>query len=79
MVMEDSDDDREYDFTIIPPDPSVVTDKEEGSDDDMVTHSLPRDVPGNIEVFVRDEGTLSSKYDSSDEEPLGRKKSLSTV
>ncbi|CAG5046060.1 unnamed protein product [Parnassius apollo] len=37
----DSDDDLEYDLAIIPPDPSVVTDDEEGSDQDMVTYTLP--------------------------------------
>ncbi|CAG4979648.1 unnamed protein product [Parnassius apollo] len=74
-VTTDSDDDREYDLAIIPPDPSVVTDEEEGSDQDiMVTYTLPRDVPGNIEVMVLDEGTLSSDYDSSDEEPLTAKR-----
>ncbi|KAG7295626.1 hypothetical protein JYU34_021902 [Plutella xylostella] len=44
-VLEDSDDDREYDLAIIPPKPSVVTDEEEQSDEDMVTSTLPRDFP----------------------------------
>ncbi|CAG4990114.1 unnamed protein product [Parnassius apollo] len=61
-------------MAIIPPDPSVVTDEEEGPDEDMVTYMLPRDVLGNIKVMVRDEGTLSSDYDSSDEEPLAAKR-----
>ncbi|CAK1592870.1 unnamed protein product [Parnassius mnemosyne] len=73
-VTADSDDDRAYDLAIIPPDPSVVTDEEEGSDEDMVTYTLPRDVPGNIEVLVHDEDTLLSDYDSSDEEPLASKR-----
>lgn len=41
-LLEDSDDDGEYDLAIIPPDTAVVIDEEE----DMETHSLPRDVPG---------------------------------
>lgn len=72
-IFEDSEDDGEYDMTIIPPDPSVVTDEEEGADGDMETHSMPRDVPGSIEVFVHNEGSLSSG-DSSDEEPLAAKR-----
>ncbi|CAG5004906.1 unnamed protein product [Parnassius apollo] len=51
----DSDDDREYDFAIIPPDSSVVTHEEEGSDEAMVTYTLSRDVSGNIEVMISDE------------------------
>ncbi|KAG7306744.1 hypothetical protein JYU34_008175 [Plutella xylostella] len=73
-VLEDSDDDREYDLAIIPPNPSVVTDEEEQSDEDKVTSTLPRDVAGNVEVIVRDEGVLSSDYGSSDEEPLAAKR-----
>ncbi|CAK1600427.1 unnamed protein product [Parnassius mnemosyne] len=73
-VIADSDDDCAYDLAIISPDPSVVTDEKEGSDKDMVKFTLPRDVPGNIVVLVRDESTLSSDYDSSDEEPLASKR-----
>ncbi|CAG5006656.1 unnamed protein product [Parnassius apollo] len=69
-ITTDSDDDREYDLSIIPPDSSFLTDEEEGSDEGMVTYTLPRDVPGNIEVMVRDEGTFSTEYDFSNEEPL---------
>ncbi|CAH2087566.1 unnamed protein product [Euphydryas editha] len=49
-LAEDSDDDLEYyDLAIIPPEPSVVTDEEEG-DVDMTLRCLPNDVPGNIEI-----------------------------
>ncbi|KAG7305050.1 hypothetical protein JYU34_010506 [Plutella xylostella] len=73
-VLEDSEDDREYDLAIIPPNPSVVTDEEELSDEDMVTSTLPRDVPGNVKVIVCDEGVFPSDYGSSDEEPLAAKR-----
>lgn len=73
VILEENDD-REYEIAIIPPDPSVVTDEEEGADEDMVTHSLPRDVSGNIEVIVHNSGSLSSDYDSSDEEPLAARR-----
>lgn len=64
LIEEDSDDALEYDLAIIPPEPSVVTDEEEGFDDNSVSRNLPNDVPGNIELFVRDEGVLSdSSYD----------------
>uniref|UniRef100_A0A2A4JSB1 Uncharacterized protein n=1 Tax=Heliothis virescens TaxID=7102 RepID=A0A2A4JSB1_HELVI len=71
FIEEDSDDALEYDLAIIPPEPSVVTDEEEGFDDNSVSRNLPNNVPGNIEVFVRDEGVLS---DSSDDEPLATKR-----
>ncbi|KAL3275118.1 hypothetical protein HHI36_019889 [Cryptolaemus montrouzieri] len=68
---EDSDDGFEYNLAIIPPEPSVVTDEEEGFDDENLPTNFPNDVPGNIEVFIRDEGALS---DSSDDEPLASKR-----
>lgn len=76
-IAEDSDDDLEYDLAIIPPEPSVVTDEEEG-DDDVAPSTLPNDVPGNIEVFVRNVGTLSESENSSDDEPLAAKRSRSS-
>ncbi|KAL3267991.1 hypothetical protein HHI36_007125, partial [Cryptolaemus montrouzieri] len=63
--IEDSDDGFEYDLAIIPSEPSVVTDEEN------LPTNLPNDVPGNIEVFIRDEGAL---FDSSDDEPLASKR-----
>ncbi|XP_013193343.1 piggyBac transposable element-derived protein 3 isoform X2 [Amyelois transitella] len=73
-IIEDSDDGLEYDLAIIPPDPSIVTDEEEGFDEDLMPSSLPNDVPGNIEVFVHNIGSLSDSGDSSDDEPLAAKK-----
>lgn len=67
---EDSDDGLEYDLAIIPPEPSVVTDEQEGFDDDVSPSSLPKDVPGNIEVFVHTVGSLSVSEKSSDNESL---------
>lgn len=71
-VLDESDSDGEYDFAVIPPEPSVVTDEEEGVDEDMVTATLPQDVPGNIEVFRANEDIIQSD-DSSDDEPLAEK------
>ncbi|CAB3252444.1 unnamed protein product [Arctia plantaginis] len=70
-IEENSKDVLEYDLAIIQPEPSVVTDEEEVFDDDNVLRNLQNDVPGNIEVFVRDKGVLS---DSSDDEPLATKR-----
>ncbi|CAH0703075.1 unnamed protein product [Spodoptera exigua] len=73
-ILEDSDDGLEYDLAIIPPEPSVVTDKEEGFDDETIANNLPGDVPGEIEVFVQNIGTLSDSEDDSDNEPLAAKR-----
>ncbi|CAK1544462.1 unnamed protein product [Leptosia nina] len=70
-IGEDSDADFEYDLAIIPPEPSVVTDEEEGFDNEILPTNLPNDVPGNIEVFIRNEGDLS---ESNDDEPLASKR-----
>ncbi|CAG4992986.1 unnamed protein product [Parnassius apollo] len=67
-VTANSYDDREYDLVIIPPNSSVVTDEEGGTDEDMVTYTLPRYVSDNIDVMVRDEGTFSTDYDLSEED-----------
>ncbi|CAH2101338.1 unnamed protein product [Euphydryas editha] len=72
-LAEDSDDDLEYDLAIIPSEPSVVTDEEDGNDD-MMLRCLPNDVPGNIEVYVRNIGSLSLPEDDSDDEPLAVKR-----
>ncbi|KAL3283106.1 hypothetical protein HHI36_006265 [Cryptolaemus montrouzieri] len=66
-IEEDSDDGFEYDLDIIPPEPSVVADEEEGFDDENLPTNLSNDVPGNIEVFIRAEDALS---DISDDERL---------
>ncbi|KAL3278951.1 hypothetical protein HHI36_016469, partial [Cryptolaemus montrouzieri] len=57
-----------YDFLIVPPDPGAITDKEEGLEDDLVIHALPRDVSGTTEVVRR--RRRSSDGDSSDDELL---------
>nr|XP_026496431.1 piggyBac transposable element-derived protein 2-like [Vanessa tameamea] len=73
-VLEDSDSEADYEFAIIPPEPSIVTDEEEGADEAMITASLPRDVPGNIEVFRSNKDTIPcGDLDSSDDEPLAEK------
>nr|XP_026496763.1 piggyBac transposable element-derived protein 2-like [Vanessa tameamea] len=73
-VLEDSDSEAYYEFAIIPPEPSIVTDEEEGADEAIITASLPRDVPGNIEVFRSNNDTIPcGDLDSSDDEPLAVK------
>ncbi|KAL3265814.1 hypothetical protein HHI36_010011 [Cryptolaemus montrouzieri] len=57
-IEEDSDDGFEYDLAIIPPELSIVPDEEKGFDDENLPTNLPNDVPGNKEVFIRDEVPL---------------------
>lgn len=71
IMAEDTD--AEYDVVIIPPDPGVVTDEEEG-EDDLQTSDLPRDVPGTLEVTHRRRHD-SSEWEDSDDEPLSSKRS----
>lgn len=73
-IIEDSNDGFEYDLTILPPEPSVVTDEEEGFDGNINLSILPNDVPGEVEVFVRNVGTLLYDEDCSDDEPLSAKR-----
>lgn len=52
----------------------MLTDEEEGADENMVDDSMPQDVPGNVEVFRCDNNVnLNDDYDSSDDEPLAEK------
>ncbi|KAL3288121.1 hypothetical protein HHI36_002570, partial [Cryptolaemus montrouzieri] len=57
-----------YYFLIVPPDPGAKIDEKEGSEDDLVTQALPRDVSGTVEIIRR--RRISSDGDSSDDEPL---------
>ncbi|XP_031343006.1 piggyBac transposable element-derived protein 2-like [Photinus pyralis] len=45
----------EIDVVIIPPEPDYQTDEEEFDEDDLVTASLPQDVPGEIEIAMEDD------------------------
>lgn len=66
-IMAEEDSDVEFDIVALPPEPSILTDEEEGDEDNIFTNDMPRDIPGNVQVFVnRDE----EDWDSSDEEPL---------
>lgn len=67
ILAEDDDPDVSYDLVAIPPNPSVLTDEEEGDEDNIQQNILPRDIPGRVEVFVpqRDD-----EWDSNDDEPL---------
>ena len=42
----------EVDLVALPPEPSVVTDKEEGDDDNKQSTAIPRDIPDRVEVFT---------------------------
>lgn len=52
-----------YDLAIVVPEPSIVTNEETDTDDDITPSSLPNDVSGNVEVFIRH---ISSHSDSED-------------
>ncbi|XP_022818327.1 piggyBac transposable element-derived protein 3-like [Spodoptera litura] len=69
-LVSDSDDGEEYELVTIPPEPSCLTDEEEGDEDELVQNNLPRDVPGRVEVFVRKNLDHSPQWDEDDDEPL---------
>ncbi|CAG5052038.1 unnamed protein product [Parnassius apollo] len=60
-ILAGEDQDVEYDVVLLPPDPATVSDEEEGNEDDLVSSTLPRDVPGTLEVIHR-----HPDYDVSD-------------
>lgn len=71
IISQDSDADATYDVLILPPNPGVITDEEEGEDDDLYGSKLPRDVPGNIEVVTHSRiATVEYQWSSDDDEPL---------
>lgn len=57
-----SGDDKEYELVTIPREQSCLTDEEEGDEDELVQNDLTRDVPGRIEVFVRENVDHSSQW-----------------
>ncbi|KAJ8729105.1 hypothetical protein PYW08_000686 [Mythimna loreyi] len=69
-LVSDCDDDEEYELVTIPPEPSCLTDEEEGDKHELVQNDLPRDVPGQIEVFVRKNLDHTPQWDEDDDEPL---------
>jgi DNA excision repair protein ERCC-6 len=71
--MEDEDLENNIDCVIIPPEPDVLTDEEDFDDNEMDNFELPRDIPGTIEIFPRNQ----DEVDSSDEEPLAKKIKIS--
>jgi hypothetical protein len=52
-IIADESNDEEYDMVLVPPDPAVVSDEEEGNEDNLATSRFPMDVPGTIEVGRR--------------------------
>lgn len=63
----DEDDGAEIDLVVIPPEPSVLTDEEEGDEDNIESNTVPRDIPGRVEVFTNAD---EDDWDSSDDETL---------
>lgn len=66
-VMLEEDDVTEIDLVALPPEPSVLTDEEEGDEDHIQSNAIPRDIPGRVEVFTN---RGEDEWDSSDDEPL---------
>ncbi|XP_017463497.1 PREDICTED: uncharacterized protein LOC108356906, partial [Rhagoletis zephyria] len=68
--MAEETDDVEYDILLTPPAPAVVSDEEEANYDNLVSTTLPNDVPGTIEVIPRRPNYDVSDWDDSDDEPI---------
>lgn len=69
IISQDNENDVTYDVVMLPPDLDVLTDEEEGGDDELYENKLPRDVPGNIEV-VTYRPTVEDVWSSDGDEPL---------
>lgn len=69
-ILADESNDEEYDMVLVPPDPAVVSDEEEGNEDNLAASSFPMDVPGTIEVGRRRPDYDVSEKSDSDDEPL---------
>ncbi|CAG4964780.1 unnamed protein product [Parnassius apollo] len=54
----------------MPPDPAIVSDEEEGNEDDLSSTTFPRDVPGTVEIAPLHPNHDVSEWDDSDNEPL---------
>ncbi|XP_065370926.1 piggyBac transposable element-derived protein 2-like, partial [Calliphora vicina] len=76
-ILADSED-EDIDMVIIPPNPSELTDEEEGVEDDMISSALPQDIPGTIDVFVNRRNIDNDVSDDSDDEPLESKRTRLT-
>ena len=51
-VIIEEEDVEEADLVALPPEPSVVTDEEEGDDDNIQSTAIPRDIPDRGKVFT---------------------------
>lgn len=69
-IMADESNDEEYDMVLVPPDPAVVSDEEEGNEDNLASSRFPMDVPGTIEVGRRHPDYDVSELSDSDDEQL---------
>lgn len=64
-AIEENDRNAVFDIAFIPPDADYNTDEDEIDTENLDNDHIPNDVPGNIELFIRDED-----FDSEDEVPL---------
>ena len=51
-VIIEEEDVAEVDLVALPPESSVVTDKEKGDDDNIQSTAISRDIPDRVEVFT---------------------------
>lgn len=51
-IIDEEDNENSYDLMILPPESCVVTDEEDGVNDDLEICCLPRAVPGNVELVT---------------------------
>lgn len=70
-ILCEEDSDAEIELVTLPPDPSALTDEEEGDDDNIQGNNIPQDVPGRVEVLVDRE---EEQWSDSDDEPLSASK-----
>ncbi|CAH2097715.1 unnamed protein product [Euphydryas editha] len=71
-IMADESNDEEYDMVLVPPDPAVVSDEEEGNEDNLAASRFPMDVPGTIEVGRRHPDYDVSELSDSDRRIIAR-------
>lgn len=71
-IMCDEENNSEYDILLLPPNPAVVSDEEEGNEDDLTLSTFPRDVPCTIEVVARRHTDDNNLNDSDEEDHRSR-------
>ncbi|CAG4937083.1 unnamed protein product [Parnassius apollo] len=69
-ILAGEDQDVDYDVVLLPPDSATVSDEEEGNEDELVSSTLPRDVPGTLEVIHHHPDYDILDWNDSNDEPL---------